>query len=377
MAVASLPQHGATSASQPEIGLIGLTKRFGDVVAVDDVSLTIGTGEFFSLLGPSGCGKTTTLRMLGGFDLPTSGTIELRGHDVTREPPDKRPVNMVFQSYALFPHLDVAGNIAFGLKRRGVDGAEIKRRTGAILELVHLAGYEKRRTHELSGGQQQRIALARALVNEPHVLLLDEPLGALDLKLRKRLQVELKRIQMDVGITFVYVTHDQEEALTMSDRIAVMNRGKVEQVGPPEDLYDRPATAFVADFIGTTNLLSGTVEGLDGSTAIVQLDSGERCRIASAGRATGQAVQLSIRPESITLDGSSDDVAAMAATIEQVAYLGAAVQYQIRTPGGLALTVLAGKAGPRFESGHSVRLAWVPAEALVIGDRSAALEDEA
>ena len=363
----------------------GVSKIYPDGTrAVNRIDLGIQDGEFMVLVGPSGCGKTTTLRMIGGFDLPTSGTIELRGRDVTRDPPDKRPVNMVFQSYALFPHLDVAGNIAFGLKRRGTDPAEIKRKTGAILELVHLGGYEKRRTHELSGGQQQRIALARALVNEPHVLLLDEPLGALDLKLRKRLQVELKRIQMDVGITFVYVTHDQEEALTMSDRIAVMNRGKVEQVGPPEDLYDRPATAFVADFIGTTNLLSGTVESVAGGTALIRLDSGERCRIAADGRASGQSVQLSIRPEAITIDGAAErptgdaaaDGSAIAATIEQVAYLGAAVQYQIRTHGGLGLTVLAGKTGPRFESGHSVRLAWIPAEALVIGDRSTALEDE-
>ncbi|HYK95793.1 MAG TPA: ABC transporter ATP-binding protein [Candidatus Dormibacteraeota bacterium] len=361
------------------MGLAHLTKRFGEVVAVDDVSLQIGAGEFFSLLGPSGCGKTTTLRMIGGFDLPTSGRIELRGTDVTSAPPDKRPVNMVFQSYALFPHLDVAGNIAFGLKRRGVDGAEIRRRTGAILELVHLAGYEKRRTNELSGGQQQRIALARALVNEPNVLLLDEPLGALDLKLRKRLQVELKRIQMDVGITFVYVTHDQEEALTMSDRIAVMRGGRIEQVGPPEDLYDRPATAFVADFIGTTNLLRGTVESIADGAAVVRLDSGDRCRIAPDGRQPGQAVQLSIRPEAISVDGSNEAMEGLPlhATIEQVAYLGAAVQYQIRTQGGLAMTVLAGKSGPRFESGQAVRLAWLPAEALVIGDRSVELEDEA
>src|SRR6185369_670562 len=242
------------------------------------------------------------LRMIGGFDLPTSGRIELRGRDVTTDPPDRRPVNMVFQSYALFPHLDVAGNIGFGLKRRGVAGEEIKRRTGEILEKVHLAGYEKRRTHELSGGQQQRVALARALVNEPQVLLLDEPLGALDLKLRKRLQVELKRIQMDVGITFVYVTHDQEEALTMSDRIAVMHGGRIEQVGPPEDLYDRPATGFVADFIGTTNLLSGTVEAIAHGAAVVRLDSGDLCRVAATGRQVGQPIQLSIRPESIAIE---------------------------------------------------------------------------
>jgi spermidine/putrescine transport system ATP-binding protein len=321
--------------------------------------------------------------MIGGFDLPTSGAIELRGVDVTREPPDKRPVNMVFQSYALFPHLDVAGNIAFGLKRRGMDGAEIRRRTGEILDKVHLPGYEKRRTNELSGGQQQRIALARALVNEPNVLLLDEPLGALDLKLRKQLQVELKRIQMDVGITFVYVTHDQEEALTMSDRIAVMHGGRIEQVGAPEDLYDRPATSFVADFIGTTNLLSGTVQAVAGDAAIVRLDSGDTCRVGPVMRQAGQHIQLSVRPESIlvhALDGGpggAGGAGEIAATVEQVAYLGAAVQYQIRTEGGLALSVLAGKARPRFESGDSVRLTWLPADALVIGDRSAELEDEA
>ena len=363
--------------TQPEIRLVGVTKRCGAVVAVDDVSLEIGSGEFFSLLGPSGCGKTTTLRMIGGFDLPTTGRIELRGKDVTEAPPDKRRVNMVFQSYALFPHLDVAGNIAFGLKRRGVDGGEIRRRTGEILEKVHLAGYEKRRTNELSGGQQQRVALARALVNEPQVLLLDEPLGALDLKLRKRLQVELKRIQMDVGITFVYVTHDQEEALTMSDRIAVMHRGRIEQVGVPEDLYDRPATPFVADFIGTTNLLSGTVDTVEGEAAVVRLESGETCRVAADGRRAGSAVQVSLRPEAIALARAGSADGALAATVEQVAYLGAAVQYQVRTRGGLGLSVLAGKGSPRFEFGESVDLVWKPADALTLGEPANELEDEA
>jgi spermidine/putrescine transport system ATP-binding protein len=365
----------------PEIRLSGVTKRFGDVVAVDDVSLVVGAGEFFSLLGPSGCGKTTTLRMIGGFDLPTRGRIELRGRDVTGDPPDKRPVNMVFQSYALFPHLDVAGNIAFGLRRRGVGGEDIRRRTGAILEKVRLAGYERRKPHELSGGQQQRVALARALVNEPPVLLLDEPLGALDLKLRKSLQVELKRIQMDVGITFVYVTHDQEEALTMSDRIAVMHRGRIEQVGSPEDLYDRPATSFVADFIGTTNLLSGTVEALDRDAATVRLDSGDRCVVAPLGRHAGQAVQLSVRPESIVIHpgaNGSDSPSGngrLRATVEQVAYLGAAVQYHLRTEGGLGLSVIAAKTGPRFESGDPVALAWTPSDALVLGEPSDEVED--
>ena len=384
--LAQAPQPEPHPELHPEIRLAHLTKRFGEVVAVDDVSLAIGAGEFFSLLGPSGCGKTTTLRMIGGFDLPTNGTIQLRGRDITRDPPDKRPVNMVFQSYALFPHLDVAGNIAFGLKRRNVSASDIRRRTGEILEKVHLPGYEQRRTNELSGGQQQRVALARALVNEPTVLLLDEPLGALDLKLRKRLQVELKRIQVDVGITFVYVTHDQEEALTMSDRIAVMHRGRIEQVGTPEDLYDRPATSFVADFIGTTNLLAGTVESLGPEVATVCLDSGDRCVIASGGRRSGQPVQVSIRPESISITkaggpdgadtGAGGTARALLARVEQVAYLGATVQYHIRTERGLAMSVLAGKTGPRFESGDSVAVAWTPSDALVMGDSSVEMEDE-
>jgi len=364
----------------PEIRLVNLTKQFREVRAVDDVSLSIRAGEFFSLLGPSGCGKTTTLRLIGGFELPTGGRVELRGQDITLDPPDKRPVNMVFQSYALFPHLDVAGNIAFGMKRRNVESAEIRRRTTEVLELVHLSGYERRRTHELSGGQQQRVALARALVNRPNVLLLDEPLGALDLKLRKQLQVELKRIQMDVGITFVYVTHDQEEALTMSDRIAVMHRGKVEQVGAPEDLYDRPTTPFVADFIGTTNLLSGTVEGLAAGIATVRLDSGDLCQIVATGRRAGQAIQLSVRPEAIAIEpGNGRDQASdgrLQARVEQMAYLGSAVQYHVRTDGGLALSVLAGKNGSRYGAGDFVELTWVPAEALVLGDRAAELEDE-
>ena len=373
--------HESAPESSPEIRLSNVTKQFGEVTAVDDVSLTIGSGEFFSLLGPSGCGKTTTLRMLGGFDLPTSGTISLRGADVTREPPDKRPVNMVFQSYALFPHLDVAGNVGFGLKRRGVANDEIRRRTAAILELVHLGGYEKRRTNELSGGQQQRVALARALVNEPNVLLLDEPLGALDLKLRKRLQVELKRIQQEVGITFVYVTHDQEEALTMSDRIAVMHRGRIEQVGAPEDLYDRPATSFVADFIGTTNLLTGAVDAVAADLADVRLDSGDAVRIPAAGRRAGETVRLSLRPESIALavarDGGSStpEPGRLGATVDQVAYLGAAIQYLTRTDGGLVLTALAGRDAPRFAIGDNVELSWKPADALVLGDRSGAAEE--
>jgi spermidine/putrescine transport system ATP-binding protein len=371
----------ATTPDQvPEIRLIDVTKQFRDVRAVDGVSLTIWPGEFFSLLGPSGCGKTTTLRMIGGFEAPTSGAIELRGREVTNDPPDKRPVNMVFQNYALFPHLDVAGNIAFGMKRQHLPGPEIRQRMSEALELVHLSGYEKRQPKELSGGQQQRVALARALVNRPNVLLLDEPLGALDLKLRKRLQIELKRIQTEVGITFVYVTHDQEEALTMSDRIGVMNRGRIEQLGTPEELYDRPATPFVADFIGTTNLLHGTVEALAEDAAILRLESGDRCRIGRVGRLPGQTVDLSLRPEAIQVQASTRSIRGDAdgqldATIEQVAYLGSAVQYQVRTDGGLAMSVLASKIGSRFAPGDAVELLWSPSEALVLGDRPAVTEE--
>ena len=359
------------SGAPAEIRLIDLEKRFGAVRAVDGVTLDVRAGEFFSLLGPSGCGKTTTLRMIGGFELPTAGRILLRDRDITHEPPDRRPVNMVFQQYALFPHLDVAGNVAFGLKRKNVPNDDIKHRVGEALGLVRLEGYDRRKPNELSGGQQQRVALARALVNRPNVLLLDEPLGALDLKLRRQLQIELKRIQAEVGITFVYVTHDQEEALTMSDRIAVMHAGKVEQLGTPEELYERPSTRFVADFIGTTNLLSGSVQAIDTGGAIVRLEGGETCRVAGADLRPGQTVELSIRPESIALQASNGasptGEAPLRASVEQVAYLGGTVQYQVRTAGGATITVLAPKTGQRHPVGSDVDIVWAPAEALVLG----------
>jgi len=360
------------SPAAPEIRLIDLEKRFGDVRAVDGVSLEIAAGEFFSLLGPSGCGKTTTLRMIGGFELPTGGRILLRDRDITMDPPDKRPVNMVFQSYALFPHLDVGSNVAFGLKRKKVDNAEITRRVGEALELVHLSGYEKRKPNQLSGGQQQRVALARALVNRPNVLLLDEPLGALDLKLRRRLQLELKRIQTEVGITFVYVTHDQEEALTMSDRIAVMHDGKVEQLGTPEELYDRPATRFVADFIGTTNLLRGRVE----ADQTVRLTSGEIAPCGVDGLAAGSDVELSVRPESISLV-PAEALGAIRGRVDQAAYLGNTVSYQIVTAGGLTVSVLAPKSGVRLPAGSDVAITWPPADALVLGRPTVPQEEPA
>ena len=276
-----------------EVRLVDVTKRFGDFVAVDAINLEVRDGEFFSLLGPSGCGKTTTLRMIGGFEEPTSGLIELHGQDVTWLPPYKRNVNTVFQNYALFPHLSIAENIAFGLKRRNVKPDEIKRRVGEALELVQLTGYENRKPGQISGGQAQRVALARALINRPAVLLLDEPLGALDLKLRKQMQVELKRIQQEVGITFIYVTHDQEEAMTMSDRIAVMNKGHYEQLGEPEALYERPQTSFVAGLPGRQQPDPGEARG-----------PGRRLRRpAPAGRHSPRA------PREALLDGQSGPLA--------------------------------------------------------------------
>jgi spermidine/putrescine transport system ATP-binding protein len=366
--------------TSPEIQLQNLEKHFREIRAVDGVTLDVFSGEFFSLLGPSGCGKTTTLRMIGGFELPTAGRVLLRGRDVTNDPPDKRPVNMVFQNYALFPHLDVGDNIAFGLRRRNVEKAEITRRVGEALDLVRLGGYERRKPNQLSGGQQQRVALARALINRPNVLLLDEPLGALDLKLRKQLQVELKRVQAEVGITFVYVTHDQEEALTMSDRIAVMNRGTIEQLGTPEELYERPRTRFVADFIGTTNLLIGSVESSTGGAVIVRLGSGDQCVVAGAGLATGAPVEVSVRPESVVLraaTGRSIGATPLTATVEQVAYLGGTVQYIVRTAGGLALTALTPKTEERLPVGDVVDVSWAPSEALIVATHppEAALEE--
>jgi spermidine/putrescine transport system ATP-binding protein len=365
----------AADGAVPDVRLVGLTKRFRDIVAVDGVSLDIRAGEFFSLLGPSGCGKTTTLRMIGGFELPTSGRVELRGRDVTTDPPDRRPVNMVFQSYALFPHLSVFDNVAFGLRRRKVPDGEARRRVGAALELVRLIGYDRRAPAELSGGQQQRVALARALVCEPAVLLLDEPLGALDLKLRRQLQVELKRVQVEVGITFVYVTHDQEEALALSDRIAVMNQGRVEQLGTPEELYDRPRTRFVADFIGTTNLLIATVAAVTGSGAVLELAAGGRCVVGEQGLAIGAAVEIAIRPEAMELTPAAGWAAGdrpptgsgLRGAIEQSAYLGTSISYQIRTEGGQRIAATVPRTQGRLTTGTPVDVHWLPGDALVVG----------
>src|SRR5215475_3459591 len=289
------------------IELVGVVKEFsshGEIVtAVDGIDLVIRSGEFFSMLGPSGCGKTTTMRMIAGFEDPTRGQVLLHGKDVTGVPANKRDVNMVFQSYALFPHMSVHENVAFGLEQRCVPKPEIKQRVGEILAIVGLIGREKHRPRELSGGQQQRVALARALVNRPSALLLDEPLGALDLKLRQHMQVELKRIQREVNVTFVYVTHDQGEALTMSDRIAVMNDGIIEHLGTPREIYERPATKFVANFIGTSNILSGTVSAVDNGHAIVSIGPDERIVARNPGKSVrpGDLLELSVRPEKIDI----------------------------------------------------------------------------
>src|SRR3954447_8198326 len=288
--------HGESSS----VVLRSVTKRFDQLVAVDDLNLELAQGEFFTLLGPSGCGKTTTLRMIAGFERPTSGEVRIEDEDVAQLPPHRRPTNTVFQSYALFPHLSVKDNVAFGLKRKKVSKDEIQQRVTAELERVGLAAEGNRRPSQLSGGMQQRVALARALVNLPKVLLLDEPLGALDLKLRKELQVELKRIQRDVGITFVYVTHDQEEALTMSDRIAVMNRGRVEQVAAPEEVYDRPASTFVAGFIGVSNLMPGTVRK-SGGEGEVELNTGVKVPTDARGFNPGERCHAVVRPEKLYL----------------------------------------------------------------------------
>src|SRR6266496_2682045 len=292
----TVSESAAAGGALPAIELVGVNKQFPSpgaaVVAVEDMHLQVAPGEFFSLLGPSGCGKTTTLRMLAGFEEPSSGRILLYGRDMVGVPPYRRDVNMVFQHYALFPHMSVHDNIAFGLRYKKVPRDEIRRRVAEALRLVELEGREQRRPRQLSGGQQQRVALARALVNRPRALLLDEPLGALDLKLRRAMQLELKRIQREVGITFVYVTHDQEEALTMSDRLAVMNAGVIEHLGSPREIYEHPASRFVAGFIGTSNLLTGKVTGVTGGSAIIEVSPDERIIVPVADRAVGPGSQL-------------------------------------------------------------------------------------
>jgi spermidine/putrescine transport system ATP-binding protein len=351
------------------VRLAGITKRFGDFVAVDDLNLDIYEGEFFSLLGPSGCGKTTTLRMIAGFEEPTQGGISVAGEEVQGVPPYRRPVNTVFQSYAIFPHLNVFDNVAFGLRRAKVPKDEVASRVADACEMVQLAGFEKRKPGMLSGGQQQRVALARALVNRPKVLLLDEPLGALDLKLRKEMQLELKSLQEEVGITFVYVTHDQEEALTMSDRIAVMNEGRVQQLAGPTTLYETPANRFVAGFIGQTNVFSGTVEAADGERTTLRTRDGMRVEALAREGAPpkeGEEAHAAVRPEKVRFGGSGDNVCA--AEVRQVVYLGASTQYIVELDGGGRLVLYQQNAhdAARPSEGDGVSVAWDAQNCLIL-----------
>jgi spermidine/putrescine transport system ATP-binding protein len=366
----------------PAIQLEQVIKHFpaqtGGVAAVEQVDLSIAEGEFFSLLGPSGCGKTTTLRMIAGFEEPTDGRILLHGRDVVGVPPYRRDVNMVFQHYALFPHMSVFDNVAFGLRRKKAPADEIKRRVGEMLELVELAGKEDRRPQQLSGGQQQRVALARALVNRPRALLLDEPLGALDLKLRQAMQLELKRIQREVGITFVYVTHDQGEALTMSDRLAVMNRGRIEQLGKPRELYEHPATRFVAGFIGTSNIFTGRIDRREGDLGVVELGPDERVLVpvGTTVRA-GAEVDVAVRPEKISLlepDAATaipPDCCRVRGRVTEVVYLGTSTSYNLTATGGTTVTVFRQNATSGSEvqaaQGHELWLVWTPEHSYVLG----------
>ena len=358
-----------------DVKLVDVVKQFGEAVVVDHINLEVRAGEFFSLLGPSGCGKTTTLRMIGGFEAPTSGVIELQGQDVTWLPPYKRNVNTVFQNYALFPHLTIYENVAFGLRRKGIKDAEVKSRVTDMLKLVELSGFEIRRPTQISGGQAQRVALARALINKPAVLLLDEPLGALDLKLRKQMQVEWAD-QQEVG-SFIWPT--TKEAMTMSDRIAVMNRGRYEQLGEPEVLYERPTTRFVAGFLGVSNLLPGSVEGRDGTYAAVRLEDDTRVRAPSALVGTNARVSVGVRPEKIRLHEESAEAPAgqnhMTGIVRDASYLGVSTQYQVEARGGARLTVYeqnverATKA-ELWAPGESVQLTWSPDHTFVVVDEA-------
>ncbi len=365
--------NGGSANGEVDVRLDRVTKRFADMVAVDDLGLEIDRGEFFSLLGPSGCGKTTTLRMIGGFEEPTGGVIYLGGNDVTGLPPYRRDVNTVFQSYALFPHLTVAENVAFGMLRRKVGKAEAESRAKEALRLVDLPGFDNRKPSQLSGGQQQRVALARALVNRPRLLLLDEPLGALDLKLRKQMQLELKRIQSEVGITFLYVTHDQEEAMTMSDRLAVMRHGKIEQIGAPEDVYENPTTEFVAGFLGASNLLNASVVSKDADTARVRIEGGGEVRLPSSRlQRDDTTVRVGVRPEKLTLraDGQAPDDGwnSVTGTVRMSTFIGVSHQYTVDGPAGRVITVYAQNLGHEVapRPGETVQVVWKPEHTFVV-----------
>ena len=355
-----------------EVQLIELVKRFEDVVAVAGIDLHMPPGEFFSLLGPSGCGKTTTLRLIAGFEQPTSGQVLLDGQDVAHTPPHKRNVNTVFQSYALFPHLSVADNVAFGLRFKDVSKSERAHRVGDALALVRLEGLDRRKPSQLSGGQQQRVALARALVLNPAVLLLDEPLGALDAKLRKALQIELKTIQEEVGITFVYVTHDQEEALTMSDRIAVMSGGHVEQVGTPREVYEEPATAYVADFLGVSNLMEASAEG-SAANGLCRVRLGEFELHGGRGHTSARGeVKIVIRPERVRIEPHGTSGAnRVPGMVQRAVYLGSSTQLIVQMAHGETVQVLVQNdgEGPPYSQGDAVCV-FLPAEAVRVLETS-------
>ena len=350
------------------VELSAVTKRFGEFVAVGDLTLDIYEGEFFSLLGPSGCGKTTTLRMIAGFEEPTEGGISVAGEPMRGVPPYRRPVNTVFQSYAIFPHLNVFDNVAFGLRRAGRPKDEIRQRVAEACEMVQLQGFEKRKPSQLSGGQQQRVALARALINRPKVLLLDEPLGALDLKLRKELQLELRGLQHEVGITFVYVTHDQEEALTMSDRIAVMDAGVVRQVADPNTLYEFPHDRFVANFIGRINMFSGRVESVEGDRVTLRTSDDVRFKVVKQEEVeVGAEAYAAVRPEKVRFGSEGDNV--LSVEIRQVVYLGVSTQYIAERSGGGKIVLYQQNAhdAPGPAEGDEVSVAWDAGNCLVLG----------
>ncbi|MFI1798661.1 ABC transporter ATP-binding protein [Streptomyces sp. NPDC020379] len=357
------------SSSGTDVRLTAISKRYGSFTAVHPLDLAIPAGSFFALLGASGCGKTTTLRMIAGLEDPTTGSVELAGKDVTALPPHKRPVNTVFQSYALFPHLDIYENVAFGLRRRGIKS--VRKQVDDMLDLVQLGDFARRKPHQLSGGQQQRVAVARALINHPQVLLLDEPLGALDLKLRRQMQLELKRIQTEVGITFVHVTHDQEEAMTMADTVAVMNGGRVEQLGAPADLYETPRTTFVANFLGTSNLISADVLGTSGDDILLRASDTKltlpATRCTTTAR-TGEKLLLGIRPEKITLT-HADDAGSIpegrnrvTGRIADSSFIGVSTQYVVDSPVGPGLSVYEQniERDSRLAPGAEVVLHWNP-----------------
>lgn len=382
--VAEVAPAASDGAAYEGLRLRGVTKAFGGFTAVRELDLDIPRGSFFALLGPSGCGKTTTLRMVAGLETPTSGTITLAGNDITYAKPYRRPVNTVFQNYALFPHLDIFENVAFGLKRRKVSGIDEKVRE--MLALVELESQARKHPAQLSGGQQQRVALARALINEPEVLLLDEPLGALDLKLRRAMQIELKRIQTEVGLTFVHVTHDQEEAMTMADTVAVMNHGVIEQMGAPEELYENPQTTFVANFLGQSNLIEGAVKTRTGDVVTVDMHGIDVSIPVARAHTDGERGWIGIRPEKVLIGDPGEELDAPGNSIPggvvtDVSFVGVSTQYLVRMPWGQELQVFQQNTGHRrlYRTGEPVELSWRPEYAFLLDisqDASAGAEQD-